>query len=155
MYKNEKIITKVFNSYEDGLLSQANVLYIKDSSTILYTYDNHENETAYVRYKKDSTILERSSSYNEYNDKGQLVEQRGLITPINQLGKASDSIIIIMTYKYENNVLSEYTRIVIFNKNEPLVGVYQLTYDDNGLLTQRIKYGTSGTPEIAFIYEYK
>jgi hypothetical protein len=152
---DKKIIARVSNSYEDGLLRESNILYTKDSSTLFYTYDDKENEISYIRYTKDSTVLERSSSYNEYNDKNQLVEQRSLITSVNKFGNAGDSIIIIITYKYENNILSEYTRIGMFRGSEPSISIYQLTYDENGLLTQRTKYNTSAVTEVAFIYEYK
>jgi len=150
----EWIGEKILNSYDHDLLVKSTVFYSKDTSMVVYTYDENENEVSYIKYDKDSVMFERSSSYNSYTKNNQLKEVRGLITSIDEFGNPCDSIITVTTYSYNQNILEDCTDIVMIQHNEPIVRIYKFVYDEHGMLIERITYNQSGQQIGVLLYDY-
>ena len=151
-----ELLSKTFHTYKRGKL-KTSITYFPDSSMSVRTYDENETEFTYIKYNKDSMILERLSNVNIYNDKNQIVEQRSLLTTtttINTLGIAYDSIITITEFSYENNLLTSYSTIVLRDNTQTSFDIFRLNYDDNNFLVQKIMYNKSNEPIQAVVYEY-
>ena len=146
-----------------------------------YKYDENENEISSTEHNRNSILIGKSNTTNEYNDKNQLINKTRLYHRVTSSGTNYDSTITVSTYTYDDvgNMITYYTTITapsgsFYDNYDYEYKTFLLTkakctttlpnntgyikrwkYDDTGLSIEFTDYDDFDMPISMTVYEYE